>query len=75
MKRALLTVVAVLGVWACGRSAETSAAAANDADTLTRRQKDSIISEMPLPGAGGVGKAMRAVDQANEKVERHDTIR
>lgn len=43
-------------------------------DTLTRRQKDSLISEMPIPGAGAVGKAMRAVDSANARTNRTDSI-
>jgi hypothetical protein len=43
-------------------------------DTLTRRQKDSLISTMPIPGAGAVGKAMRAVDSANARTGRTDSI-
>jgi hypothetical protein len=43
-------------------------------DTLTRRQKDSLISTMPIPGAGAVGKAMRAVDSANARTQRTDSI-
>jgi hypothetical protein len=45
-----------------------------DRDTLTRRQKDSIVSEMPLPGAGAVGRAMDAADAAKARAEAHDTI-
>jgi hypothetical protein len=43
-------------------------------DTLTRRQKDSIVSTLPVPGAGAVGKALRAVDSANARAQRHDTM-
>jgi hypothetical protein len=43
-------------------------------DTLTRRQKDSLISTMPIPGAGAVGKAMGAVDSANARTRRTDSI-
>lgn len=44
-----------------------------DRDTLTRDQRDSIIGESVLPGAGGVQGARRARDQANARTERHDT--
>ena len=43
-------------------------------DTLTRRQKDSIVSTLPIPGAGAVGKALRASDQALDRAVAHDTI-
>lgn len=43
-------------------------------DTLTRRQKDSIVSTLPVPGAGAVGKAMEAADAARARAEQHDTI-
>ena len=71
MKRALIVAVAVMGVWACGSSAGDTQSAA---DTLTRRQKDSLIATMPIPGAGAVGRAMDAVDRANARVADHDTI-
>jgi predicted outer membrane protein len=73
MKRRLLLAVAVLGVVACGQSAPKADAPA--ADTLTRRQKDSIISTLPIPGAFGVGAAQRAVDRANARVQQFDTMR
>ena len=42
---------------------------------LTRAQKDSIVAEMPIPGASAVGSAMQARDRANARTETHDTIR
>ena len=78
MKRRLIVATAVLGVWACGQGAskaDAPAAGAPAADTLTRRQKDSIISTLPIPGASGVGAARKAVDKANARVQQHDTIR
>jgi len=75
MKRRLIVVaVAVLGVWACGQSAGESDAA-QAADTLTRREKDSIISTIPVPGAGRIMDARRAADKANERTQQHDTVR
>ncbi|MHB1193991.1 MAG: hypothetical protein ACYC6F_13195 [Longimicrobiales bacterium] len=73
MKRRLLLAAVLLGVVACGQSA--SKADAPPADTLTRRQKDSIISTLPIPGASGVGAALKAADQANARTRQHDTIR
>ena len=44
------------------------------ADTLTRRQKDSIISTFPIPGAAGVGRALDAADAAAERERLLDSI-
>lgn len=43
-------------------------------DTLTRRQRDSILGESPLPGAQGVRGALRAADSAAARMERLDSI-
>jgi hypothetical protein len=43
-------------------------------DTLTQRQKDSILANSKIPGARGVGSAMRAADSTNAKVLRVDTV-
>lgn len=74
MRRLLLVAAATLGVWACAQGAG-DAGGQTAADTLTRRQKDSIVSTLPIPGASGVGDARRAVDRANARVQQHDTIR
>jgi len=73
MKRALVVAAAMLGVWACGQGAE-SGSAANDADTLTRRQKDSIIATLPIPGSRGVGRALDAQDASRERAAALDSI-
>ena len=56
----------------CGGGSEPENQAARD--TLTRRQKDSIVSTLPVPGAGAVGKALEAADAAKARAEQHDTI-
>lgn len=71
MRRALAVAAAVLAVWACG---ESQGDAQTAVDTLTRRQKDSLISTMPVPGAGAVGKALDAQDRARERAEALDSI-
>ncbi|MEQ9398887.1 MAG: hypothetical protein RJQ04_06920 [Longimicrobiales bacterium] len=76
MIRTLTTVVLALAVGAvaaCGTGSDTGSEL-SAADTLTRAQKDSIVSELPIPGSRGVGAAMQARDRANARTERHDTI-
>lgn len=47
---------------------------ASAADTLSRRQKDSLISTMPVPGAGAVGRALDASDALRSRATQHDTL-
>lgn len=56
----------------CGGASDDGTRSA--ADTLTRAQKDSIIADMPIPGASAVGAAMDARDRSNARAEDHDTI-
>jgi len=44
------------------------------ADTLTRRERDSIIGASALPGAGGVNGALRATDSAAVRRVREQAI-
>ncbi|MFC1660313.1 hypothetical protein ACFL3S_02455 [Gemmatimonadota bacterium] len=44
------------------------------ADSLTQRQKDSIASTLPVPGAGAIQKALDASDAARERAQQHDTL-
>ena len=69
--RAAIAAAAALGIWACGQSAGDTQSAS---DTLTRRQRDSIISTMPIPGAGAVGRALGAQDAARDRAAEHDSI-
>jgi hypothetical protein len=69
-----MVVVAVTGVWACGQGAGSAGSAANDADTMTRRQRDSVISTMPIPGSRGVGRALDAQDASRERAAALDSI-
>jgi hypothetical protein len=57
---------------ACSGKKDDVAAAAPD--TRTRRQKDSIMIKMKLPGAGAVGRAMGAADAASAKAGTHDSL-
>ena len=71
MKKAWIAAAAVLGVWACGQG---GGEATTSADTLTRRQKDSIIATMPIPGSRGVGRALDAQDASRERAAALDSI-
>lgn len=73
MKTRLMGLALAVLVTACGGDSDDDQRTA--ADTLTRAQKDSIVADLPIPGAGAVGAAMRARDQANERTATHDSIR
>jgi len=82
MERRVLVAAVVLGVAACGQGAAKAdappaeaAGARPVADTLTRRQKDSIISTLPIPGASKIGDAQRAADKINARTRALDSIR
>ena len=38
--------------------------------TMTERQKDSVIARSPIPGAKAVGKAMNVADSASARANR-----
>jgi hypothetical protein len=63
-----LTAAVVLG---CGSD---SARRTVDRDTLTQRQRDSILANSKIPGARGVGSAMRASDSISARVQRSDSL-
>lgn len=71
--RLTLVAAAMLGVAACGRTKGESGTTATD--TLTRRQKDSLLSTVPYPGAGRILDAQSATDRANARALQHDTMR
>ena len=47
---------------------------ANNRDTMTQRQKDSVLGQSGLPGAQGVTKALTAADSARARIARQDSI-
>ena len=74
-KRVLLTMVAILGAWACAQGERDAAAEGEEVgDTLTTQERDSVMSELPIPGISGIRDARRATDAARERAEAHDTI-
>ena len=67
MKFLLLVVVVVLSACGAGKSDQS-------ADTLTQRQKDSILANSKIPNARAVGSAMRAADSTSARVLRADSV-
>lgn len=49
--------------------------AANDRDTMTQRQRDSVLAQSGIPGAAGVGKALSAADSLRARNARLDSVR
>lgn len=64
----VLTLGSMLGCGS-GESGQTV-----NRDTLTQRQKDSILANSKIPGARGVGSAMRASDSIGARVQRSDSL-
>ena len=72
MKSTIVTLL-VLSVAACGGSESADKQAVNR-DTLTQRQKDSILAKSSIPGASNVGRAMRAADSTSAGAHRVDSV-
>lgn len=68
MKRLILVVLFAAG---CSRG-DT---AANDRDTMTQRQRDSVLAQSGLPGAKGVGNALSAADSIRARNAQLDSLR
>lgn len=71
MTRTMLLLASLALLSGCsGDRAEDGAATA---DTITQRQRDSIVGESGLPGARGVRGALDASDAAAARAERVDS--
>jgi hypothetical protein len=64
-------VIALAGAALVGCS---SSNAKSDRDTMTQRQKDSVLGQTGLPGSQGITKAMRAADSVKARQAQADTI-
>ncbi len=65
-------VLVALALGACGGDKGKSAGSGST-DTLTQRQRDSILATSNIPGARGVGAAMRAADSTSAHIRAADT--
>ena len=68
--RSLTIALALLAACSGGKSAKSAA----EGDSLTERQRDSILAQSGIPGASGVGKAMRAADSTNARIRATDSV-
>lgn len=64
----IAAVCTVVVLTAC--SSETGG---NRRDTMTQRQRDSVLSKTALPGAAGVGKALTAADSVKARNAQIDS--
>jgi hypothetical protein len=71
----ILPLLVVLVISACGsRDSDKSNAQTVNRDTLTERQRDSILAGSRIPGARGVGKAMRVTDSTSAGIEQTNAV-
>lgn len=69
--KSILLVISLGFMLGCGSGGSSQTV---NRDTLTQRQKDSILANSKLPGARGVGSALRASDSIGARVQRSDSI-
>jgi len=62
-----MVLLVAIAISACGR-------ASDDQPKRTDRERDSLIAQSRLPGAAGVGAALRAQDRANASNAVIDSI-
>ena len=67
MKYALLALALVTS--ACAKDT-----GGNNRDTMTQRQKDSVLGQSGIPGAQGVTKALNASDSVKAREAQADSV-
>jgi hypothetical protein len=71
----IVPLLVVLVISACGsRDSDKSNAQTVNRDTFTERQRDSILAGSRIPGARGVGKAMRVADSTSAGIEQTNAV-
>ena len=70
MSRRIPLAVFALAVGLAGCQSQKPA---NDRDTMTKRQKDSVFGQSGIPGASAVTKAQRAADSLDAIRKRQDS--
>ena len=71
MRARMLAIVLALCAACSGGNTAKSAA---ERDSLTERQRDSIHAKSRIPGASGVGSAMRAADSTSARIRATDSV-
>ena len=70
----MASLLLALLTFACGGGGSSDSRTAVNRDTLTERQRDSILAKSRIPGASGVGRAMTAADSMSARVRTSDTV-
>jgi len=68
----VLLLLACFTPIACSKAPKS--AATGTTDSLTERQRDSILAGSRIPGAAGVGAAMRAADATSGGIRAADSV-
>ena len=66
-------MLSALACAACG--GQSGKSSAGGGDTLTERQRDSVLAKSRIPGASGVGRAMSAADSTSARARASDSVR
>ena len=69
----VLPLVLALMLAACKERGSNSAGGSTTEEP-TQRQRDSILAQSSIPGARGVGSAMRAADATSAGIRAADTV-
>jgi len=69
-----LTIVGLVLLAACGSGGQSGKSSAASSDSLTERQRDSMLAKSSIPGASGVGRAMRVADSTSARVRASDSV-
>ncbi|MGH9260030.1 MAG: hypothetical protein ACRD08_09065, partial [Acidimicrobiales bacterium] len=63
-----LAALTILAALACSGGNEQTARTRINRDTLTQRQKDSLLAASSIPGSKAVGAAMKAADSTSARI-------
>ncbi|HUL50096.1 MAG TPA: hypothetical protein VLT79_08800 [Gemmatimonadales bacterium] len=76
MTRSLVqgVVTAALAAALVACSEKPKPAAVGTTDSMTERQRDSMLARSRIPGASGVGAAMRAADATSNGIRSSDSV-
>ena len=69
--KSILWLVPLCILVACGSDKSSQTV---NRDTLTQRQKDSILANSKIPNARAVGRAMNAADSMSARIRSSDTV-
>jgi len=67
----ILLIVSLCCIGACGSDKSSQSV---NRDTLTERQKDSILANSKIPNARAVGRAMNAADSTSARALQADSV-